>query len=64
MTDETPPPTPAGQVLLALDAAYTLYRELLPTLTNEQIRTIYRRLARFAHEVDDDATRAPDSPAS
>jgi hypothetical protein len=60
MIDDTAPLTPAGQLLLALDAFYALYHELLPSLTKEQVQLMYRRLDRFAREVDDDASRAPE----
>ena len=49
--------TPAGRVLLALDAFYAAYRAALPALTREQLSRIERRLDRYAREVDDDATR-------
>ncbi len=58
MIDDTAPMTPAGQLLVALDNFYSLYRELLPSLTREQVQMLYRRLDSYAREVDDDASRA------
>jgi hypothetical protein len=63
MDDESQNPTPAGQLLLLLEAFYTAYKAELHQLTAEQIRTIYRRLDRYAREVEDDAARA-DPPSS
>jgi hypothetical protein len=58
MNDDTPAlPSPAGRVLLALDAFYAIYREALPLLTKAQLDTILRRLDRYAREVDDDMSR-------
>jgi hypothetical protein len=62
MNDDTPNATPAGQLLLLLEAFYSAYKTELPHLTAEQIRMIYRRLDRYAREVEDDAARA-DPPA-
>jgi hypothetical protein len=62
VNDESHPLTPGGRVLIALDAFYVVYQAELPALTYEQVRTIYKRLAFYTHEVDDDASRKP--PAS
>lgn len=60
MTDGTPTPSPTGELLMALDAFYARYRELLPSLNREQLRLLVRRLDRYAHEIEDDTTRAPE----
>jgi hypothetical protein len=58
MTDDTTS-TPPDRVHATLDAFYALYQELAPTLTKEQLELIYRRLERYAREIQDDAGRAP-----
>jgi hypothetical protein len=59
MTDDTPPGTPPDRVHATLDAFYALYQELAPDLTKEQLELIYRRLERYAREIQDDVSRAP-----
>jgi hypothetical protein len=58
MNDDTHSATSAGRLLLLLEAFYTAYKAELPHLTAEQIRMLYRRLDRYAREVEDDSARA------
>ena len=50
--------TPAGQLLVALDAFFALYQVLRPSLNVAQLEMLARRLGRYEHEVSDDITRA------
>jgi hypothetical protein len=57
MDDDLQTGTPCGRVLTALDAFYAIYKAEFPALSRQNLRTILRRLDRYAREVDDDSSR-------
>jgi ribose 1,5-bisphosphokinase PhnN len=62
MTENTSSSTPHDSVLATLEAFYTIYQELLPSLTKAQLELLARRLERYTREVGDDMSRAPRDP--